>query len=293
MKTVKDIRMVAVTVTPFSEALKPDLEEIARDTERICLSDADAILPCASTGEAVKMDFEDRVSIFKTVAEVNKGRKKLIAGACETSAQGTERDIAAAASLGFDACLVCPPYYYGQSQKSVTEFFGRICRFDEKMSIFAYHVPFFTTAIEIPTFTQLLNIPNLVGLKDSSANMKRIAHLVSIKSEIRPDFRIYTGTDDILLPALTAGCAGSMTALGASMPGKIASIYRAFDENRLRDAMALQASILPIIREADRLTFPRGYKLLAKACGMKVNEEMTSEELEIIETMKKMLEGVS
>lgn len=283
-------RKAAVTVTPFSAPLKPDLDEIARDTERICLSAADAILPCASTGEAVKMDFEDRLNIFRTVSGVNKGRKKLIAGACEASAEGTERDIAAAASLGFDACLVCPPYYYGLSQKSVLEFYERVCGFDRSMNIFAYHVPFFTTGIEITTFGRLLEIPNLVGLKDSSANLKRIAHLVSIKNEKRPGFGIFTGTDDILFSALCAGCAGSMTALCALMPEKIAAIYKAFDENRMKDAMAMQSSILQVIRQADSLTFPRGYKLLAKACGMKLTEKLTGEELSVFETMKRMLE---
>ncbi len=293
MKIDSGCRAVAVTVTPFVRELKPDLEEIARQTEFICSSGVDAILPCASTGEAVKMDFEDRLAVLKVVRDVNRSRKKLIAGACETSAEGTERDIRAAASLGYDACLVCPPFYYGLSQKDVAAFYGRVCAFDSQMEIVAYHVPFFTTGIEIPTFTELLSIPNLVGLKDSSANLKRIAHLCSIVSEKRPEFGVYTGTDDILFPALCAGCRGSMTALAATLPDWVESVYRAFDERRMSDAIALQSRILPLIREADRLLFPAGYVLLAKARGMKLERALNEQEADVYAKILKKLEELA
>ena len=86
MKLTKDFRMVAVTVTPFDDQEKVIVEEVKRQTEEICNSSADAILPVASTGDYVKLDLGERLEVFSAVAETNRGRKKLIASACDTSA---------------------------------------------------------------------------------------------------------------------------------------------------------------------------------------------------------------
>ncbi|MBQ3099589.1 MAG: dihydrodipicolinate synthase family protein [Clostridia bacterium] len=289
MKIEKNCRIIAVTVTPFDEKGNADIEEILAQTEQLCNSQADAILPCASTGEFVKMDLPERAEILRAVAKQNNGRKKLIAGACDTSAKRVLDSIKVAKECGYDAAIVCPPYYYGLSQEDVLAFYREVCEGAPDMPIIAYHVPFFTTGIEIPTYRKMLLIPNLVGIKDSSANMKRISHLCNIAKLERPDFAVFTGTDDCLFPALCAGCHGSMTALGASMPAEIRAIYDAFDAGDIAVAMQRQQAILPIIREADAFAFPIGYKLLAKACGSGTDERFADNENAAADKMAAML----
>ena len=289
MKLTKDFRMVAVTVTPFDQNEKVILAEVEKQTEEICNSSADAILPVASTGDYVKLDIPERLEVFRAVAETNKGRKKLIASACDTSAARVLQTINAVKEMGYDACLVCPPYYYPLSQDAVYDFFKTVCKGAGDFPVIGYHVPFFTTGIEIPTFEKLLEIPNFVGMKDSSALMKRIAHLCEIAAEKRPDFAVFTGTDDCLFPALCAGCFGSMTALAATMPEQIRGIYDAFDSRDINKAMQINKAILPIIRKADSLTFPVGYKLLAKAKGLNTYEGDTPEQNAVLQAIKAML----
>ena len=289
MKLTKDFRMVAVTVTPFDKNEKVLLDEVKKQTEEICSSPADAILPVASTGDYVKLDIPERLEVFQAVAEVNQGRKKLIASACDTSAARVLRTIESVKNMGYDACLVCPPSYYPLSQEAVYEFFKTVCEGAGDFPVIGYHVPFFTTGIEIPTFEKLLEIPNFVGMKDSSAVMKRIAHLCQIVSAKRPDFAMFTGTDDCLFPALCAGCFGSMTALAATMPKQIRGIYDAFDSRDMDTAMRINQSILPIIRKADSLTFPVGYKLLAKVQGLNTYEGDTPQQKAVLDEIKAML----
>lgn len=285
MKPDKTCRLIGVTVTPFVKDNTPDLEEIYIQTEKLTESPADGILPCASTGEFVKMTPDDRIRVLETVSKANKGQKVLIAGTCESSAAGVLQGVEAAKKFGYDACVVCPPYYYGLSQDAVFAFYRQVCEAAEDMPIIGYHVPFFTTGIEIPTYRQLLQIRNYIGMKDSSANMKRISHLCDIAALERPEFMVYTGTDDCLFPALCAGCTGSMTALGASMPKQIAAIYDAFDQGNIEEAMGRQREILPIIRTADAATFPIGYKLLAKAAGLRVTEPFSQEEASLYQVI--------
>lgn len=261
---------VAVTITPLTYDDRPDFDEIAKQTEELCKSDVGGIFPCSSTGLYPAMSLRDKTENLRIVAEVNNCRKTLYAGACGVSLEEIKQLIIEGKNNFYDACVICPPYYYPLKQDEVLAFYKEVCSFEPTMQIFGYNVPFFTTPIELDTFAELLKIPNFVGLKDSSGNMKKIAHECELASEYREDFSVFTGTDDCLLPALVAGCKGCMTALSATLPGTVSKIIKLYEQGDVAEAKTYQDSILPLLRAADELLFPNGYQLIAKAEGLKI-----------------------
>ena len=90
------------------------------------------------------------------------------------------------------------------------------------------------------------------------------------------EISIMTGTDDILLPALVGGCAGSLTAFAAIYPKKVAELYKAVKEGDLITAKEIQFSFMPELRVADSETFPKGYKRLM---GKVLNENFADKEV--------------
>ncbi|MBR2432468.1 MAG: dihydrodipicolinate synthase family protein, partial [Clostridia bacterium] len=116
---------------------------------------------------------------------------------------------------------------------------------------------------------------NIIGIKDSSANMKRLMHMAEYTDG--KDISIMTGTDDILLSALVGGCAGSLTAFAAIYPREIVELYSAVKEGNIEKAKKIQYSLMPKLREADSYTFPRGYKkLMGEAVGFAFNDKEVS-----------------
>ncbi len=257
----------AVTVTPTTDRGAPDYGELRRQTAWLCGQDIAGLFPCSSTGEFIKFEAAERSRILQTVAEENAGRKRLIAGACGAGAREVLQGVETAARCAYDACVVCPPYYYPQSQEDILRFYTRIAAEAGGMKIILYHVPFFTTGLELSTIQSLAQVDSIIGIKDSSANMKHIAHTVQMTPE---RFRVYTGTDDCLLPSLAAGCAGSMTALAGILPEWIASVYREWERGNITEARKKQNAVLPLLRIADSLSFPAGYKLAAEARGLEI-----------------------
>jgi dihydrodipicolinate synthase/N-acetylneuraminate lyase len=262
---------VAVTVTPVTERSEPDYQELRRQTDWLCGKNITALFPCSSTGEFVRFQTREKIDILKTVADANRGRKRLIAGACGTHLHEVLQYLEAAAEYGYDACVVCPPYYYPQKQEDTVKFYLQAAEKAKGMKIILYNVPFFTTGLELDTIDRLMKVDGIVGIKDSSANMKGISHINSIKTK---DFLVYTGTDDCLLPALTAGCDGSMTALAGILPEWISSVYTALERGDLAQAGEIQRSVHRLLRIADFLPFPMGYKLLAEARGLKIGPQL-------------------
>jgi 4-hydroxy-tetrahydrodipicolinate synthase len=268
----KIVGAIGVSVTPLLKGDKPNYDELRKQMEELCSSEIDGIFPCSSTGGYPRLSLEDKLKIMEETAKINAGRKILIAGACAVSLDEIKLYIDKAQELGYDACFTCPPYYYPLSQGEVLNYYKEICAYAGDMPVIAYNVPFFTTPIEIGTFKELVKIPNLIGMKDSSGNMKKIAHECDVARRIDPNFVIYSGTDDCLLSALIAGCKGSMTAFGAIFPGLIKGIYENFESGNIKKAQKIQYKMLPMLRLADTIMFPEGYKLVAKACGLNVGE---------------------
>ena len=260
----QDLRgAIGVTVTPFARDGQVDLAGVRLQAEQIAQSDVAGVFPCASTGEFPHLEPAEQHAVCETTRDVLAGKKVLIAGACASSLHGAVRCTQMAEALRNDACVACPPVYYPLTQAEVLAFYRELAA-RTSLPLILYHVPFFTTGIELDTVEQLMRIPNIAGIKDSSANLKRIAHLCQMRAD-RDDFWVYTGTDDCLLPALTAGVDGSMTAFAACAPALVSDVYAARARGDQPGAERCQRRMLPLLKAADSLPFPLGYKLVAEA----------------------------
>lgn len=255
---------IGVTVTPFCAHGQVDLATVEAQAQRLAQSDVTGVFPCASTGEFPHLSFPEQEAIYQATKRALAGSKTLVAGACAPNLRQAVAYAQLATALDYDACVACPPYYYPLTQDEVYRFYRELAQ-ASPLPLILYHVPFFTTGIDLGTVERLLTVPGIVGMKDSSANMKRIAHLCQLHAK-REDFILYTGTDDCLLPALAAGVDGSMTALGAGLPALVAGVYRAYAQGDLATATAFQQRMMPVLAAADALPFPLGYKLVAQAC---------------------------
>ena len=276
---MRDLRgAIGVTVTPFKKDWQIDLDTVAAQAERLAQSDITGIFPCASTGEFPNLNMEQQRDIYMATKKAVNKRKALIAGACAASLKQAAAFAKMAQDLCYDACVACPPFYYPLTQEEIYQFYRALSK-ESEMPVILYHVPFFTSGIDLGTVERLMELPNIIGIKDSSANMKRIAHLCQLHAK-RKEFLLYTGTDDCLLPALTAGVDGSMTALGASMPALVSGVYAEFSRGDIRKAAFIQQRMMPLLQAADALPFPLGYKLVAQA----------SHELPMTEAYHQMME---
>ncbi len=266
-----------VLLTPFLEKGRIDEEGLEKELDFMLASDIAGIFPCATTGEFISLSPEDNLWVMEKAAAMAKGRKRLVAGVCAASVPGVVRYAKRAYELGYDAIVLCPPYYITMPQSEILEFYLQVAKETAYIPMVLYHIPMFTSELSLDVFQRLLSVPSIVGLKDSGQNMKRIAHEVDICRRERPDFSILTGTDDMLVPSLVGGCVGSMTAFSAILPEANCLIYRLMAEGKVSQAMEVNQSYLKLLRLADSLTFPAGYKRIFAERGIPMgNQQVVS-----------------
>lgn len=255
-----------VLLTPFDEKGKVDYAAYEKELDFLSQTDIGGFFVCGTTGEFISLSPDENKEMLKFAMDFFKGKKRLLAGASSPNYHTTVDYMKYAASLGYETAVICPPYYFTMGAEDVCRYYERLA--DEDIcDILLYRIPMFTNTIEIPVFERLLQKRRIVAMKDSSANMKQIAHEVDIIRRTRPDFLLMSGTDDCLVPALLCGCKGSMTAFSVILPEINAKIYSFFNEGRFQEANALNQSYLKLLRLADSVMFPSGYKYIFERRG--------------------------
>ena len=255
----------AVLMTPFAF---DQIDECAftEQVRRINGTGVTGFVTNGSTAEFPLLSLPEQMKMTELAARTAGADKQLVVSACTANVVDTLQLCRHAKSVGAQAVLVCPPYYFKYTQQEREAYFTEVAD-RSPVPVVLYNIPFFTQEIELDVAYRMMRHENVWGIKDSSANMKRLMHLID-RAGGSP-FSVLTGTDDILTAALYAGCAGSFTAFAAIFPDRVAALYAAVAAGDAAEARRIQAGFLPLLRQADRLTFPKGYKqLMTEVTGL-------------------------
>ncbi len=192
-----------------------------------------------STGESVLLGPEEADSVLVAAKEAAVPEKLLIAG---TGAESTAETIARtrrAAALGYQVALVKTPYYYKPAYRAETYIHHyRAVADASPIPILLYSVPIFTgISLETPEILELSQHPNILGIKDSSGVIQRVAEVVA---SAPASFHVLTGGAAVVYPALCVGARGAILALAGALPEKCAELYHLVQSGQHDRAKALQ-----------------------------------------------------
>lgn len=190
--------LVAI-VTPMRNDGVLDLDAFRKLIDWHIKEGTDGIVVVGTTGESPTVDFDEHRLLIKTAVDHAAKRVPIVAG---TGANSTSEAIELAAfakQAGADLSLTVVPYYNKPTQEGLYRHFRAIAEAVDIPHIL-YNVPGRTVAdLQNDTTLRLAQIPNIVGIKDATANLERGSDLIRRKPK---DFAIYSG-DDATALALT------------------------------------------------------------------------------------------
>ncbi|HEV2386806.1 MAG TPA: dihydrodipicolinate synthase family protein [Candidatus Acidoferrales bacterium] len=197
-----------------------------------------------STGEAILLSWPETESLWAHIAEAAGKDKVLVAGTAAESTAETIRRTRRAAELGYRYALVRTPVYY-QPQMNADALTGyyRSIADASPIPVLIYSIPQFTgVTVEAPLVARLAEHPNIVGVKESSGSVQRIAEIIHATG---PEFRVLAGSASTFFPSLMIGAAGGVLALACAMPEACVELYEAACAKDVDRARALQEKLLP------------------------------------------------
>ncbi len=218
------------------------------------------LYPNGSTGEFVRLSWEERQDVVKLIVEVNGGRVPILAGASEANLRDVLKMAEFYASIEVDAISLVPPYYYKISEESLFEYFAEIAE-QSPLDILLYNIPQFTQELSLELMERLLPYERIFGTKDSSRDLPRLTNTMHRLRAQRPDYVVLVGCEEILFPSILMGASGGTIATSGIVPEVIVELYNEALAGHIERARSLQYRILDLINlMLLGVNFPEGFK---------------------------------
>lgn len=171
--------------TPFYPDERVYFRKLEANMARYSRTLLSGMLLLGSTGEAVALNDEESAEVLRVAAEATAPEKVLIAGVGKESVKATLELAEAAARFRYDAVLVRTPTYYvsQMSTAAVLNYFRSVAD-RSALPVLLYNIPRCVPySIPIEVIAELAFHPNILGIKDSSGSVERIAATVEATSE--------------------------------------------------------------------------------------------------------------
>jgi 4-hydroxy-tetrahydrodipicolinate synthase len=275
-------------VTPFRNGVV-DVEALEGMVEFQVQHGVSGLVPCGTTGETPAMsEAEDRV-VVETVVRVAAGRVPVVAGTGSNSTDMAIKYTKMAQEAGADGSLQVAPYYNKPTQEGLYRHFATIAESTD-LPLILYNIPGRTSVtISAETMARLAEIPNIVGVKDSTLSMNMISDVISLCGD---EFDVLSGDDPMTLPLISLGGVGVISVASNVAPGAVSDMVKALLEGDWDRGRELHYELLPLFRALFIETNPIPVKTAASLLGLCSDEmrlpliPMSGENLRVLqETM--------
>ena len=256
-------------LTPFDDEHRVNEPELRRLVEFCVKKGVDGIFPVSSVGEGVHMNFEEKCRCMSIVKDQVNNRIPVTPGVVASTPDECARLAKYAGSIGCEAVVATPPYYFTPGIPMVERFFETIVE-KSNIPLILYNIPLFTQPLDYDMVKRLSRYEYVVGIKDSSGSMVDYMHFMDKIAIAGEDISMLTGREETLLACLHMGGDGCMTASSGIFPEIMVGIFDAFKQGDFKEALTLQKSICVLVRTMFAAPFPVGFKLALELRGFEM-----------------------
>lgn len=231
--------------TPLSDRDRLDLPGLERLIEHVLAGGVHGLFLLGTTGEAPGLSHRLRCELIERACAQVAGRVPILVGVSDTSFVESVELAEHAADAGAHAVVLAPPYYFPAGQAELAGYVERIAA-ELPLPVFLYNMPSMTKLnFEPPTVARLLQVPNVVGIKDSSAQMIYF-HKVRRLAAARPDFAVLIGPEELMGDAVLLGAHGGVCGGANLAPRLYVELYEAAARGDLARTRELHGRVLQL-----------------------------------------------
>ena len=193
---------VVAILTPMMEDGALDLDAFRKLLDWHIAEGTDGIVVVGTTGESPTVNNDEHWLLIKTAVDHVAKRIPVVAGTGANSTREAIEHSRYAKKVGADYSLSVVPYYNKPTQEGLYLHFKAIAEAVDIPQIL-YNVPGRTVAdMQNETVLRLAQVPNIVGIKDATANLERGSDLIR---RMPKDFLVFSGDDATALPLMLLG----------------------------------------------------------------------------------------
>ena len=246
--SVESLRGILIPfTTPFDAAGDVDAPALRSNIERWNETGVRGYVALGSTGERVHLEERECLKVIEAARAATPGHLALIAGAGQQSTRATINEVRQFAAAGADGVLVITPHFYRRAMTQEALLGHYLAVADASIvPVVLYSMPDLTGIAMAPeTVARLSEHENIIGIKDSSADVLGLAEMLRL---VPDDFAVLTGNGPLLYAALGAGARGAILAVAGVASRLSIAILAAVSAGEHERALRLQRGLTPLAR---------------------------------------------
>lgn len=271
-------------VTPFDDGLAVD-EGTLRGLVKHALAPQGmtGVVVNAVAGEADALSAAEQTRIVEVVRSEVDGGRLVVAGIAASTAHSARSQVEAVAAAGADAVLLQAPGSFargiGEAPEVALRFVREAARGGLPVILFQHQVST-QRAYPLPLLLQLLEIDNVVAVKETIWDVARYEQNVAAIRRERPDVQVLLANDTLLLPCLVSAMPDGLLLGFAALAGDlIAQMFRAVQAGDLHEARRLHDALAPLrdtIYASPSLSYYSRMKVALHLLGVLPNHRVRS-----------------
>lgn len=258
--------VVPALTTPFAADGSVDHAFLAKHSAMMMDAGCTGIVALGSLGETATLSAAEKKAILETVVKAVGKRGAVVAGIAALSTDDAVALAKVAERAGCAGLMVLPPYVYSSDWREMKHHVASVIR-ATSLPCMLYNNPIAYKTDFLPAQVEELaaELKNLVAIKESSADIRRIA---AIKALIDDRLHILVGVDDMIVEGIAAGATGWIAGLVNAYPRESVVLFDLAMQGRHDEARSLYEWFLPLLRLDVVVKFVQLIKLVQEEVGM-------------------------
>lgn len=233
----------AVT-TQFYDNESLDLDATIRHLDILIANGVHGLIMLGTVGENCSLDYQEKLDVLKATVDHVKGTVPVLSGVAECTTSLACRFAADCQNLGIDGLMVLPGMVYKSCPRETMTHFRKVANASD-LPIMVYNNPVsYGVDITPEMFVELADEKNLVAIKESSEDVRRITDLYNYCGE---RYRLFCGVDDLALEAVMLGAVGWVSGLVNAFPAENRMLWDLAMEGRWEEAREIYRWYTPLL----------------------------------------------
>ncbi len=232
--------VVIAVITPLKGDGSVDEEGLAAVINHCVSGGVHGIFVLGTTGSGPCLRNRDKAAVIETARKATPGHIPFYIGASDTSTSRVKDNISIAQDNGADVAVVTAPYYLTSKTQDEIVRHMDLCAQYASIPLMAYNIPWYVgVQIALPTVRRIVQLDNIIGLKDSEGDWEQFQKEIYLKEEL--GFKLLLGAEDVFGAGMLMGADGCVSGIGNYLPKLVVRMYEAAVARDAEKVRGLQA----------------------------------------------------
>ena len=283
--------IIVPIVTPVDEENHINEEAMARVVNYIIDGGVHGILAFGSNGEFFAIDADEQRKAIACMVKTADKRVPVYMGIAGITTKECVETAKMAKEENADGISILPPMFISPSEDELYAHIVTIAETVPDLPVLLYNNPGKVGyGLSVNLVNRLADVPNIVGIKDTSGNMTLTAEFIRTTRD--KGFKVMAGKDTMILGSLAYGAVGAIASTANIVPELVVEIYDKYMAGDIEGACEAQFKLTPFRNTFDKVSFPAGTKDACNLIGLDVGNSIkpnTTASQEVLDEMREIL----